>query len=199
VFASCRAARADGSVRVVHRDGAPLGTVILFERRGARTGFEIRRSAADRVSFPQPQLTKDVAALTSALEQILAGSGLYPREAKAMVDTWRDSWFEEGTRVFYVLPDAAVDAMLPLTIEPRPSRVARVFVGRMEVITPATRAAVERALGAGDVGSLRPYGRFLAAISEQIFADPAVRLDRAAATRLIYGPLAAGTPAPGCQ
>ena len=39
-----------------------------------------------------------------------------------------------------------VDAMLPLEIKPRPSSMARVFVGRMEVITPATRTAVERAL-----------------------------------------------------
>jgi len=190
---------ADGSVRVAHRDHAQLGTVILFERRGARTGFEIRTAAGDSVTFPQLQLTKDVAALTTALEKLLVGSGLYAREATAMVDTWRDSWFEEGTRVFYILPEPAVDAMLPLEITPRPASVARVFVGRMEVITPATRTAVERALGAKDVGSLRQYGRFLAPISEQIFADPAVRLDRAAATRLIYGPLAAGTPAASCQ
>jgi hypothetical protein len=30
--------------------------------------------------------------------------GLFPKEAHAMVDTWRDSWFEEGTRAFYILP-----------------------------------------------------------------------------------------------
>ena len=97
-----------------------------------------------------------------------------------MVDTWRDSWFEEGTRVFYILRQAAVDAMLPLDIKPQPASVARVFVGRMEVITPATRAAVEGALAARDGASLRKYGRFLLPISERILADPAVRLDRTA-------------------
>ena len=95
-----------------------------------------------------------------------------------MVDTWRDSWFEEGTRLFYILPGAAVDAMLPLDIKPRPASVARVFVGRMEVITPATRADVEGALDARDAASLRTYGRFLLPIAERILADPAVRLDR---------------------
>jgi hypothetical protein len=115
-----------------------------------------------------------------------------------MVDTWRDSWFEEGTRVFYVLREADVDAMLPLEIAPRPASVARVFVGRMEVITPATRAAVEGALVAGDAPRLRPYGRFLLPISERILADQAVPLDRTTITRLIYGALAA-TGSPACQ
>jgi hypothetical protein len=171
---------ADGSVHVSSRNGAPLGTVILFERRGDRTGFEMRASAGASVSFPRPPLTGNVEELMAALEASLVRSGLYAREAKAMVDTWRDSWFEEGTRVFYVLREADVDAMLPLEIEPRPASVARVFVGRMEVITPATRAAVEAALVARDAARLRPYGRFLLPISERILADQDGPLDRPA-------------------
>lgn len=190
---------ADGSVRVGSRDAAPLGTVILFERRGARTGFEIRSQAGAAVTFQGLKLTQDVGALTAALEAILVSNGLYAREARAMVDTWRDSWFEEGTRVFYILREAAVDAMLPLDIKPQPASVSRVFVGRMEVITPATRAAVEGALAARDAGSLKPYGRFLLPISERILADPAVRLDRTAIPQFIYGSLAAATGRPACQ
>jgi hypothetical protein len=189
---------ADGSVRVSGRNGAPLGTVILFERRGDRTGFALRSSADTSVTFPRPPLTGNVEELTAALEASLVRNGLYAREAKAMVDTWRDSWFEEGTRVFYVLREADVDAMLPLEIEPRPASVARVFVGRMEVITPATRAAVEAALVARDGASLRPYGRFLLPISERILADQAVPLDRTTTSRFIYGALAA-TGSPACQ
>jgi hypothetical protein len=186
----------DGGVRVASRDGAPLGTVILFERRGARTGFEIRSSAGATATFSALQLNGDVAALTAALEPILVSNGLYAREARAMVDTWRDSWFEEGTRVFYILRQAAVDAMLPLEIRPQPASVARVFVGRMEVVTPATRAAVEGALAARDGASLRRYGRFVLPISERILANPAVRLDRTGMPQWIYGALAAaGSPA----
>ncbi len=188
----------DGGVRVASRDGAPLGTVILFERRGARTGFEIRSSAGATATFSALQLNGDVAALTAALEPILVSNGLYAREARAMVDTWRDSWFEEGTRVFYILRQAAVDAMLPLEIRPQPASVARVFVGRMEVVTPATRAAVEGALAARDGASLRRYGRFVLPISERILADPAVRLDRTGMPQWIYGALAA-TGSPACQ
>jgi hypothetical protein len=190
---------ADGSVRVGSRDAAPLGTVILFERRGSRTGFGIRSSAGATVTFPRLPLNQDVAALTAALEAILVKNGLYAREARAMVDTWRDSWFEEGTRVFYILREAAVDAMLPLDIKPQPASVARVFVGRMEVITPATRAAVEGALAARDGVSLRKYGRFLVPISERILADPAVRLDRTGLPQFIYGSLAAAPGSPACQ
>jgi hypothetical protein len=190
---------ADGSVRVNSRSGAPLGTVILFERRGDRTGFEVRSQAGVTVNFRRSPLNRNVAELTAALEANLVGHGLYAREAKAMVDTWRDTWFEEGTRVFYILREADVDAMLPLEIEPRPSRVARVFVGRMEVITPATKAAVQQALVARDADSLRPYGRFVLPISERILADQAVPLDRTATQRYIFGSLAAATSSPACQ
>jgi hypothetical protein len=34
-------------------------------------------------------------------------------KAAAMVETWRDSWFEEGTRLFYFLPQVTVDRILP--------------------------------------------------------------------------------------
>ena len=169
---------ADGSVRVSSRNGAPLGTVILFERRGDRTGFEMRSSAGATVTFPRPPLTSTVEELTAALEASLVRSGLYAREAKAMVDTWRDSWFEEGTRVFYVLREADVDAMLPLEIEPRPASVARARSRGTASRSISTRAAVEAALVARDAARLRPYGRFLLAISERILADQAVPLDR---------------------
>jgi hypothetical protein len=192
----------DGSVRVAHEDKAPLGTVVLFERRGSRIGFEIRSSAGSSVSFPRLELTKDLAALTGALEAILVGRGLYAKEATAMVNTWRDSWFEEGTRVFYIVPQAAVEAMLPLDIQPRPASVVRVFVGRMEVMTPATRAAVERALAARDTASLQQYERFLLPIAESVLArpaNPASRLDRDTITPFIYGSLAAAARGPACQ
>ena len=53
-----------------------------------------------------------------------------------MVKTWRDSWFEEGLRVFYLVPRQATDEILPLTIDPKPDQVVRVLVGRAEIITP---------------------------------------------------------------
>jgi hypothetical protein len=69
----------------------------------------------------------------------------------------------------------------------------------MEVITPATRAAVEAALVARDAARLRLYGRFLLPISEVILADQAVPLNRTTTMPLIYGALAAATGSPACQ
>ena len=48
----------------------------------------------------------------------LTTTGLYPREASAMADAWKDSWFkEQGVRVLYVLPRAWTDRTLPMTAQ----------------------------------------------------------------------------------
>jgi hypothetical protein len=48
-----------------------------------------------------------------------------------------------------------------------------VFVGRMELITPATEQAVERAFAAGDRATLEKYGRFLEPILQTLIAKEA--------------------------
>ena len=92
---------------------------------------------------------------------MLMGRGLFPKEAAAMVATWSDSWFEEGTRLFYVLTQDAVDAILPLRVTPRPAHTVRVFVGRLEVITPSLLQDVESAVRANDRHALARHARFL--------------------------------------
>jgi hypothetical protein len=106
--------------------------------------------------------------LRRELEGALIAQGLYAKEAKAMVDTWRDSWFEEGTRLFYIVPPAMVDSLLPLTVAPKPTVVTRVFVGRVELITPGTMEAVRQAIATDDANALRAHGRFLGPISERL-------------------------------
>jgi hypothetical protein len=72
------------------------------------------------------------------MTEALVNQGLYPAEAKAMVKTWEDSWFEEeGLRVLYILPRTWTDHILPLTLEPKPRELVRVMVGRAELITPS--------------------------------------------------------------
>jgi hypothetical protein len=73
----------------------------------------------------------------SVMESALISEGLFPDEARAMVNTWKDSWFtEEGDRVLYLLPRAWADQTLPLTLNPAPSKIVRVMVGRAEIISP---------------------------------------------------------------
>jgi len=86
-----------------------------------------------------------------------------------MVETWQDSWFEEGSRLMYIVPSAAVDAILPLQVTPTPSHTVRVFVGRIELVTPATTQFVESAVAQGDWAAVDRYSRFLDPILQRMY------------------------------
>jgi hypothetical protein len=147
------------SVANIGREAIPL--MILFENRRGRVGYRVvsnLRAAAD-VDFPE--LTSDLAQLGSELAGHLMEFGLYRKEAKAMVETWRDSWFEEGMRLFYIVPPEMVDRVLPLEIQPSPAAVARVFVGRIELLSPGMSERIESLAAANDINALHGIGRFL--------------------------------------
>src|SRR6185295_4531239 len=93
--------------------------------------------------------------------------------AAAMIESWRGSWFEEGTRLFYIVPRPAIDTILPLEIDPPPAGVARVFVGRIELVTPATQNEIKDALLANHLATLRAHGRFLQAIGRRVVGESA--------------------------
>jgi hypothetical protein len=150
----------DGKLTVKTLVGAEIPAAILFERRGERVGYRIE-SAADEMVIDPPLLTGSVDTLAIDLEGILVEQGLYPDEAHAMVETWKDSWFEEGRRLIYIVPRGFIDKVLPLTITPSPDQIVRVFVGRLEIVTPATTQAVESALASKDEVTLNEYRRFL--------------------------------------
>ena len=152
--------------------------LILFENRHGRVGYRVADTAGTLVTLSRPSLdgnpNENIDGLRAQLEAMLTAEGLYPREAKAMVETWRDSWFEEGTRIFYIAPKRAVDARLPLAILPAPSKVARVFVGRLELITPEMKDDVEQAVVRNDLDALNRYGRFLDTVAVQVANRPSM-------------------------
>lgn len=117
---------------------------VLFENRDGKIGYRIHDMFRGEVALERPQLDRTLAALESDLEIILVGRGLYEKEARAMIKTWRDSWFEEGLRVFYIVPRKTTDSILPIAIEPRPVELTRVMVGRLEVVTPETEATLRQ-------------------------------------------------------
>jgi hypothetical protein len=162
----------DGELSVRSLDGNQLPAVILFERRGERVGYRVMGAPADETVLAPPELTGNLESLLADLESLLIDQGLYPEEARAMVKTWRDSWFEEGSRLIYLVPQRFIDKVLPLTIDPAPSEIVRVFVGRLELVTPATAKAVKTALASDDEIMLNKYGRFLEPILETVQADP---------------------------
>jgi hypothetical protein len=122
---------------------------------------------------PLPQLAKK---LGDEMAEALVAEGLYPREAKAMVNTWKDSWFaEDGVRVLYLLPRNWTDATLPMQIKPAPKELVRVMVGRAEVLTPQTEDQLTRLVSqaqSDDPTALRELRARLDKLGR--FAEPAL-------------------------
>jgi hypothetical protein len=150
-----------GKLQVENNGAEEIPNTILFERRGERVGYRVGGPLQKGAFLDPPELTGTIADLGRELEGMLVAQGLYQDEAHAMVETWRGSWFEEGSRLLYIVPPAFVDGVLPLSIHPAPAQTVRVFVGRLEIVTPATENAVERALATHDGATLKMFGRFL--------------------------------------
>ena len=162
----------DGRVAIRARAGTAIGDIIMFDNRGGNIKYAARSVRGDRATIDPLSLeNRSAASLNAHLERVLIAHGLYPKEARAMIATWRDTWFEEGSRLFYIAPQPAVDAILPLDISPRPADVVRVFVGRMELVTRETLADVKNALLKNDQRALGKWGRFLEPFMGRVFAE----------------------------
>jgi hypothetical protein len=155
-----------------------IAHLVIFENRGGKIGYRLCDRFTGEMTHERPSLDKNMESLLTDLKQILVASGLYEKEAEAMIKTWRSSWFEEGMRVFYILPRQTTDAILPVTIDPRPAELVRVLVGRAEVITPEMEKSVEQQVsrlsdsspGAREAAmqEIRKYGRFSEPILKRI-------------------------------
>lgn len=159
----------DGKIAVENRGHEPVPGVILFENREGRIGYRAVGAVAGARMLDAPPLDGSFSQLRQDLETALIAQGLFPKEARAMLETWRDSWFEEGSRLIYIVPSAAVDAILPLQVEPAPAQTVRVFVGRIELVTPETRRAVESGIARSDWAAVARYSRFLDPILKGIY------------------------------
>jgi len=165
----------DGRVAVQNTGAEPVPVAILFENRGGRIGFRNMGAITDTATWNRPSLDGSMAVLRYDLETALTAQGLYPPEAQAMLSTWQDSWFEEGSRLIYILSSHAVDGVLPLQVDPAPAEAARVFVGRIELVTPEMESAVEQAIVKRDGPALARYGRFLDPIMNRISTESDAR------------------------
>lgn len=169
---------------VVGPDGVRLNkavpVIILFSNQSGHIGYRILRDAKDTTFLANPELIGSMNALRHELTDLLVQSGLYPKEASAMVETWRDSWFEEGTRIFYIMPRTAVDVLLPMRIAPAPAEIHRVFVGRTELLSPWTEATLRRAMADGDTAALGKFNRFASVFLAQMNKDGAPKQSDAA-------------------
>jgi len=141
----------ENHVRVFNGGAEPLAhLVVLHVQDGRGECAYVDRLGAGKAKTVSLGTKESNGHLDELVDQIsrrmttaLTEAGLYPREAEAMVKTWRESWFaESGTRVLYVLPRPWTDQVLPITLKPAPGELVRVMVGRAELITPGMERAV---------------------------------------------------------
>jgi hypothetical protein len=141
---------------------------------------------AAKDGLPMAQFTQKIA---DDLAARLAETGLFDKEARAMVNTWKSSYFgSDGIRALFVLPQAWTDRFIPMTIRPQPASLVRTMVGRLEVLSPERERKAEAAvrdLASADTKTrgqafafLREQGRYVEPIVRRVMrtsADPDVK------------------------
>jgi hypothetical protein len=141
--------------------------------------IEPGKMRAATLTTPDEPLNKVAETLGAEMQQALVSEGLFPREAAAMVETWKNSWFpEQGVRVLYTLPPAWTDRTLPLKLDPAPHQIARVMVGRAELITPAAERELQQQITRFSSKDAKERDEAVAAVRKLglgRFNEPAVR------------------------
>jgi hypothetical protein len=171
----------DGTLRIQNRGTERLPFLLVYhnpdesgaDQPGFLTVDGLDGGAAADVSLrelerpPQWRI-----ALFDRLVEALEAAGLYRKEADAMVQTWWRSYFRApGLRVFWIVPRAFTDQVLPIRLDPVPEALVRVMVGRSEVLTPAFENQLRREYReVEDPGQFRAWDRFGLAHTERVKA-----------------------------
>jgi hypothetical protein len=94
----------------------------------------------------------NVSKLRASMKEALIADGLFADEAEAMLETWKLSYFKSwGTRVFFIVPRAWTESVLPLQVTPTPKEIRRVMVGRIDLVTPRHRELLAKLTSATDL------------------------------------------------
>jgi len=129
----------NGQATISNNGQDAIAWTMLLDVNGEEVRYTIGGgvAAGETKSLKLPQDSSDKQSMFISLTEALVSTGLYRREAEAMVNTWRTSWFgEQGTRLLYFVPEKLTNELLPLDIEPKPTETVRVLVGRMDLMTP---------------------------------------------------------------
>jgi hypothetical protein len=135
----------DDTLHLLNRTGGNIPFAMVFEKSAGQTRWKVLPDglpADGRLAIPTSGFTETAASFAEPVyREMIAGlttTGLLKSEATAMVETWWNSYFAaDGLRVFWVVPAAKTDAILPLEVSPAPDKIVRVIVGRSEVLRPA--------------------------------------------------------------
>ena len=144
---------ADGNVLTVHdaAAGLAMGNIWLVDiRADGSTAFRSVAGVTPTVDATATEFSEgdysreNRGRLREAMRESLVEDGLFGDEADALLNTWGRSYFQNpGERLFFLVPQAWTDAVLPLGLS-IDADVKRVMVGRVELVTPAQRGILKR-------------------------------------------------------
>jgi hypothetical protein len=169
---------------ILNSTGETIVAAIAMSVEDGKVRWAASHGIGPRVVFGPDSQDRGVDSLAREMEKTLTAAGLYEREAAAMVKTWRGAWFSEpGMRVLYIMPRGDVDRVVPLKITPKPEQLVRVFVGRMDVLTPEVEARMSQTLAkmeGADEARRNELGKELPKLGR--FQQPALERIRESAT-----------------
>ena len=126
------AARAD-AVSLTNRAAHPVFDVTVVDRRTegkvrvGRIGELGAGAEMKAVEFADADPAAFAAEAAGTLTKQLAAAGLNPDEAASLTDLYRGDFFEApGLQVFYRIPQAEYDRLLPMTLTPPAEKTVRV-------------------------------------------------------------------------
>ena len=103
-----------------------------------------KTAATIPATFSASDYAADLKPLRKSMHAALVDNGLFDDEAEALLNTWEVSYFKRpGLRLFFMVPQMWADHYLPLKVS-ESADIRRVFVGRIEIVTPQQRQLLRR-------------------------------------------------------
>jgi hypothetical protein len=144
----------DGTFRAINKGAEDIVHVMVYDRpegnesQIATVWYSGPMKAGQELRLKRDKPSTDYGDAMAPMEAFhgeMVKAGLTSMEARALLNTWYTGYFvEAGLKVFWILPRAQVDGILPLEIKPAPDKVERVIVGRSEILTPEFEAKLRR-------------------------------------------------------
>jgi hypothetical protein len=119
---------------IYERSGADMSSPAVVWQQGPLKAHA--KATGSRPDLPKDYLGGAGAAMDTLYNHLVI-AGLTALEARALLNTWYTGYFiEGGLKVFWIMPTAQIDRILPLEVTPKPDKLVRVMVGRSEILTP---------------------------------------------------------------
>lgn len=99
----------------------------------------LRAKSTLELAGPDAAKPIELAAETAKAQFIesLEAAGLFPKEARGLVEIWGDDMFTTpGERLLYLMPSNEAERVMPLEIRPAPSSTVRTLISWVELSTP---------------------------------------------------------------